>query len=179
MRTALILACLACIPATATGQAAIAGAVADPSGAAMPGVVVEISSPVLIEKARRVTTDGAGRYRMEDLRPGPYTVRFTKADWRPLQREDVVLSAGTTTIVDSQLSPAAVVQSVTVTPHRPPNDRRISGPALTLNQEELSSIPTVRSYNALLGLVPGVVTSTNDVVNGTAATSFPIHGLAS
>ena len=50
MRTALTLACLACVPATATGQAVLAGAVADPSGAAMPGVAVAISSPVLIRR---------------------------------------------------------------------------------------------------------------------------------
>src|SRR4051794_35972810 len=124
----------------------------------MPGVAIEISSPVLIEKTRTVTTDGVGRYRMEDLRPGTYTVRFTQPDWRPLQRDGVVLSAGTTTIVDVLLMPAAVLESVTVTPGRAPADHRVSGAALTLSQDELSSLPTVRSYNALLGLVPGVVT---------------------
>ena len=36
--------------------------------------------------------------------------------------------------------------------------------------------PTVRSYNALVVLVPGVVTTTNDVVTGTSTTQFPIHG---
>ena len=34
----------------------------------------------------------------------------------------------------------------------------------------------MRSYNALLVLVPGVVTSANDIVTGTASRSFPIHG---
>src|SRR5262249_38149782 len=37
-------------------------------------------------------------------------------------------------------------------------------------------IPTARTYNALLPLVPGVVTNSNDTVTATAATSFPIHG---
>ena len=40
----------------------------------------------------------------------------------------------------------------------------------------LKAIPTVRSYNALVVVVPGVVTNTNDVATGTATTQFPIHG---
>ena len=47
---------------------------------------------------------------------------------------------------------------------------------VTLKSDILKSIPTVRSYNALLVLVPGVVTNANDTVTGTAATQFPIHG---
>jgi hypothetical protein len=34
----------------------------------------------------------------------------------------------------------------------------------------------VRSYNALVVVVPGVVTNLNDTVVGTATTQFPIHG---
>ena len=45
-----------------------------------------------------------------------------------------------------------------------------------LSGEVVKIVPTVRSYNALLALVPGVVTSANDVVTGTATTSFPMHG---
>ena len=40
----------------------------------------------------------------------------------------------------------------------------------------LKAIPTVRSYNALVVVVPGVVTNLNDTVVGTATTQFPIHG---
>ena len=34
----------------------------------------------------------------------------------------------------------------------------------------------MRSYNAIVVVVPGVVTNTNDVATGTATTQFPIHG---
>ena len=40
----------------------------------------------------------------------------------------------------------------------------------------MKALPTVRSYNALVVLIPGVVTTTNDVVTGTTTTQFPIHG---
>ena len=45
-----------------------------------------------------------------------------------------------------------------------------------VSNDVLKAIPTVRSYNALVVVVPGVVTNTNDVATGTATTQFPIHG---
>src|SRR5439155_25900686 len=55
---ALLLALL--IPSAAFAQASITGVVKDASGAVLPGVTVEASSPALIEKARSVVTDGTG-----------------------------------------------------------------------------------------------------------------------
>src|SRR5215210_4232261 len=55
----------------------VAGSVRDASGAVLPGVGVEVSSPALIEKVRTVVTDGSGLYRIINLPPGAYTVTFT------------------------------------------------------------------------------------------------------
>ena len=62
------------LPATtlARQRASIVGVVQDASGAVMPGVTVEASSPALIEQVRSAVTDGAGRYAIIDLRPGYY-----------------------------------------------------------------------------------------------------------
>ena len=63
--------CAVVLPATAFAQASgIAGVVRDTSGAVMPGVTVEASSPALIERVRTVTTDTQGQYKIVDLRPG-------------------------------------------------------------------------------------------------------------
>ena len=61
------IACVVALPATAWAQASIAGTARDSSGAVLPGVTVEASSSVLIEKTRSVVTDGSGQYR--DCRP--------------------------------------------------------------------------------------------------------------
>jgi len=61
-------------PTTASAQVGIAGVVRDISGAVMPGVTVEASSPALIEKARTVVTDNAGQYNFVDLIRGPQRV---------------------------------------------------------------------------------------------------------
>ena len=73
--SALVL--LVLVPAAAFAQASITGVVKDASGAVLPGVTVEAASPVLIEKTQSAVTDGAGSYRIVDLRPGTYSVTFT------------------------------------------------------------------------------------------------------
>ena len=57
----------------------IAGVVKDTSGAVLPGVTVEASSPALIEKVRTVVSDSQGQYSIVALRPGTYTVTFVLA----------------------------------------------------------------------------------------------------
>src|SRR5258708_34188995 len=56
----------------------ITGGVRDPSGAALPKVVVAPTSPARSEKSRRGGTRRAGEYRIDDLRPGLYTVTITE-----------------------------------------------------------------------------------------------------
>jgi hypothetical protein len=175
MRTFVILAWMVAVPGVTYGQAAIAGAVRDPSGAPMLGVVVGASSPALIEKARETVTDGAGRYRIEDLRPGTYSVRFTLEGWTPLQRDGVELMGSFTATVDAELVPG-VTQTITVTGDAPAVDTHSAKHEVTLTGDVVRSIPAAPTYNALLALLPGVVTSVNDTVTGTATTSFPFHG---
>ena len=78
MRTVsgFVLAVVVLFPALASAQATIAGTVRDTSGAILPGVTVEASSPALIEKVRTAVTDGSGQYQVVNLRPGIYTVTF-------------------------------------------------------------------------------------------------------
>ena len=79
IQLAAIAALLSLLPSPARAQAtaSIAGVVTDGSGAVLPGVTVEASSPVLIEKVRSGTSDGTGRYTIPDLRPGTYRLTFS------------------------------------------------------------------------------------------------------
>jgi protocatechuate 3,4-dioxygenase beta subunit len=58
------------LPASAQVLGSIAGTVRDASGAVLPGVMVEASSPALIEKVRTAVTDASGQYRVVNLPPG-------------------------------------------------------------------------------------------------------------
>ena len=68
LKRMLLLTWLVMLPASVYAQqATITGVVKDASGAVLPGVTVEASSEVLIEKVRSATTDGTGQYRIVDL----------------------------------------------------------------------------------------------------------------
>jgi hypothetical protein len=86
-----VLAAIALTPSLVSAQSAIGGAVKDSTGAVMPGVTVEASSPALIEKVRTAVTDPAGVYRIENLFPGTYTVTFTLPGFTTVKREGLEL----------------------------------------------------------------------------------------
>src|SRR5438552_1309880 len=85
VKAILVLLAVVVIPAMAHAQASIVGTVRDSSGAVIPSVTVEASSPALIEKARSVVINGSGQYSIEDLRPGSYTVTFTQPGFSPVE----------------------------------------------------------------------------------------------
>jgi hypothetical protein len=171
-----IVALLILIPTGARAQAVIAGVVRDTSGAVLPGVTVEASSPALIEKVRTAISDNGGQYRIEDLRPGVYKVTFTLPGFSTFEREGVELTGSFTATINADLRVGNVQETVTVTGESPIVDVSSARRQTVIDSEVLKAIPTVRSYNALVVVVPGVVTNTNDVATGTATTQFPIHG---
>jgi hypothetical protein len=172
---AFLLMLAAGVPCGAFAQA-IAGAVHDASGAALSNVAVQAESAALIEKVRTVATDGSGQYHIGDLRPGIYTITFTREGFRPYVREGVRVTSAFTASINAQLLPGGLAEAVTVTARAPVVDVRSAAAATTLRGEVVKALPTVRGYNALVVLVPGVVTTTNDIVTGTTTTQFPIHG---
>ncbi len=90
----ILLALSGLLPSIALAQSqsgAIAGVVRDASGAVLSGVTVEASSPALIEKTRTAVTDRQGAYKIVELRPGTYTVRFAVAGFAPCCREGLEL----------------------------------------------------------------------------------------
>src|SRR6476646_6444025 len=100
MACAIVLAA----PLAAFAQATLSGVVKDPSGGVLPGVTVEASSPVLIEKTRTGLTDGTGRYTIPDLRPGTYRVTFTLTGFKSVVRDGVVLSGTAVFDVNAELA---------------------------------------------------------------------------
>ena len=169
-----ILGCLGGGAGVAFAQAAITGAVKDTSGGVMPGVAVEVGGPALIERTRATRTDDAGRYRVEDLRPGIYRVRFSFPGWKSYELEGLELSGSMTVKADVTLALDKVTSEVNVSARAV--DIQGTTREVSLSGATVSVLPTARTYNALLVLVPGVLTSTNDIVVEAATTSFPIHG---
>jgi hypothetical protein len=163
---------------TALAQSAIAGLVRDASGAVLPGVTVEASSPALIEGSRSAISDGAGQYTIADLRPGTYTVTFSLSGFRGVKREGIVLQTTFTATVNAEMSVGAVEESITVSGSSPLVDVQRSVSQSVMTRETLDTIPTGKDPFAVGQLIAGVTTSTPDV-GGTQVMQQPtlqVHG---
>src|SRR4030095_6381807 len=114
----LVLLSVITLPATAPAQTALSGSISgvvrDASGAVLPGVTVEASSPALIERTRTVTTDENGVYRIVSLVPGVYAVTVSLAGFSTVKREGVELTTGFTAQVNAELNVGAVEETLTV-----------------------------------------------------------------
>ncbi len=140
--------------AQSTGN--IAGVVTDSTGAIVPGVTVEVTSPALIERTRTVTTDAQGRYLVEALPAGTYTVTFTLAGFRQVIREGIQLSTGFTAPVNAELSVGAVAETVTVSGASPIVDVQNVRTQNVLAREVLDTLPTNKSMHAFASLTVGL-----------------------
>ena len=172
-------------PAVAHAQASIAGTVKDTSGAVLPGVTVEASSPALTEKTRSVVTDSTGTYRIIDLRPGSYTVTFALTGFATVKREDIQLAGTFTAAVNAELKVGGVAETITVSGESPIVDVQNAVEQRVMSKEVVDAIPVGRSHQSLAILIPGLSTSTGinaqtQDVGGTnnirLANAFTIHG---
>jgi hypothetical protein len=169
---------LAFAPAAALAQSAIAGVVRDATGAVLPGVTVEASSPALIERVRTVTTDAAGLYRIIDLRPGVYTVTFTLGGFNTVKREGIELPANFTATINTEMRVGAIEESVTVTGESPVVDVKSATQQQVLSRDLLDAVPTGRNIWAIGSTLTGITLSAPDV-GGTAGmqqTYMAVHG---
>jgi hypothetical protein len=174
---AILVAVLA--PSPALAQASITGAVKDGSGAVLPGVTVEATSPALIEKVRSAVTDGSGQYRIEDLRPGTYVVTFRLPGFSTVQREGIELTGSFAARIDAELKVGALEETITVTGETPVVDTVNAKKQATISNDTISAIPTARLYHSLATLIPGVsVSGSQDVggLSGPVTVTFSMRG---
>ena len=153
---ALLSAGMLLAPTIASAQTGIAGVVKDTSGAVMPGVTVEASSPALIERTRTVVTDSAGQYKIVDLIPGTYAVSFTLPGFKTVKRGEIILEGTFTAQINVDLQVGAMEETLTVTAESPTVDVITNQKTFVANREVLDSIPTpVRNPPGRALLIPG------------------------
>jgi len=178
LKLIVVLGSIVLIPTAAYAQASIVGTVKDASGAVLPGVTVEASSPALIEKTRAVVSNTVGQYTIDSLRPGTYTVTFTLAGFAPVKREGIELSGSFAATVNADLKVGNVSETITVSGATPVVDVTSAHTQEVMTGTTVNNIPTSRNYGGLISLVPAINVQGNDVggSQGAIFNVFQVHG---
>lgn len=158
----VLLMLLLAIPVIAQEQTAqIQGTVTDDSGAALPGVTVEVVNA----RGQRFTavTDANGGYRFPSLPPGTYTIRATLAGMEAGAR-DVLLRVGESPRVDLKMRVAAVSEQITVTADAPLVDITSSASSSTIPAEQFERLPRGRDFSSVVVQAPSA--NQNDKAGG-------------
>jgi hypothetical protein len=163
--TAFVLLATAALPAAAQVQTgSILVRVTDEQGGAVPGVIVTLSSPVLVAGTMAGVTDVGGVNRFPSLPPGTYSVKLDLQGFRSVIRENVLVIVGQTVPLDLQLSVATVAETVTVTGASPVVDTTSANTSVNLSEQLLQATPGGRDIWSLVEYkVPSLLITRPDV----------------
>ena len=164
------------LPSAVFGQASLTGVVKDSSGAILPGVTVEASSPALIEKVRTAVTDSDGRYRIVDLRACTYSITFSLTGFSTVRRDGIQLAGAFTATVDADLRVGALEETITVTGESPIVDVQSVRRQTVMDDEIISAIPASRSYTSLMQLMPNTVTQAGSAMDTQVVPGMVVFG---
>jgi hypothetical protein len=153
-------------------------------------VVVTATSPGL-QGEQVVVTDATGLYRVPQLPPGTYTLRFEKETYRPYTRTGIDVAADRTLRLNVELLPeVAGTETVTVVGTPPVVDVGSSTVGTTINQDFVRNLAVSRpngigganrSFDSLASTAPGANNDTYGVsISGSQSpeNSYLIDGLA-
>ena len=176
--TLVIFLALLVLPTTTWAQqsSSISGTVRDTSGGVLPGVTIEVASPVLIEGVRVAFSDGEGRFNVVGLGPGLYSVTFTLPGFQTFVRDGIELTSGVTAQVDGELPVGALEETITVTGQSPLVDVQNVRRQSIVTNEMLEALPTsTKHWNALMVVTPGL-TGLAQVSGGYQSLNQTFHG---
>ncbi len=131
---------------------------------------------MLIERVRTTVSDGTGQYRIVNLPPGTYAVRFELTGFSTFKRDGIELAGTLTAVVNAELKVGSLQETITVSGETPVVDIQSARRQAVINGDVLQAIPTSRSYNNVLQLVPGVDPGTAQIQLSPTMLLFTAHG---
>jgi outer membrane receptor protein involved in Fe transport len=159
---------LAAAAQTETGR--VTGAVADSSGAVLPGVAVTLKAEGTGE-LRSTVTDSVGRYVFDKVAAGGYEISFELAGFAR-QTNKVVVSASQTADLETKLQIGGRAEAVQVTGTLIPRPTlEAMSPVTTLDVEELTYRGTTRVEDLLTSLPQVFASQNSTIANGASGTA--------
>src|SRR3954447_19380954 len=132
------------------------GAGADPSGAAVPGVAVQVAS-LATNVTRDAVTDVNGAYSLPNLPPGVYRVTATKTGFQSSRAESVTLQVEQVARLDIKLQVGSVSETITVDASAAQLQTETSSVGTVIDSGKILELPlNGRNFIQLAQLIPGV-----------------------
>jgi hypothetical protein len=153
---------LVCAPSARTQTAELSGAVKDSSQAAFPNARITATNEETAIK-RTTLSNLQGYYDFAFLRPGSYTIKVEAEGFRTITRLGVNLDVGREGRLDFILEPATLRQTITVESGAPFVQSDSVGVNTTIGPQFVENLAlNGRTFQPLIGLVPGVVMTNGD-----------------
>lgn len=157
----LVGALTAFLPGAAAAQVANVGTieviVEDADGGRLPGVTVTATAPDTVTK-RSAVTDGQGVAVLDALAPSArYTIVAELSGFQNQTVNQVLVRSGQTASLRVTMAIAGLTEAVTVTASTPIVDVKSATAGQDITLQLTESLPTGRSYQSYLQLVPGVL----------------------
>ncbi len=162
---ALVLLAMLTSISAAWGQAttSLRGTVTDPSGKAVAGAGVVLSSAET-KTARNVTTGDQGEYQFLLVPPGTYTLSVTAPGFRRYEQKDLALLVNTPATANVQLKIGSTNETVTVTSEAPAINMVDASLGNSFEEKQVIQLPLEgRNVPDLLSLQAGVAYTGNRI----------------
>jgi hypothetical protein len=167
----LALAVLSVGPAFAQGTTGtLKGEIVDQAGSALGGVKLTVTGDNL-QGQRDGGTSEDGRFMFIAIPPGNYRMVVEKEGFKTIIRDNLQISLGRTVSLKLVMELPEVGETIEVIDTRPVVDTESTRQAETLNHDFLKDLPSARSFQDVVQLLPGVTGGGNPNINGGAATS--------
>ena len=149
-------------PATAQDfRGGVAGTVTDATGGVLPGVSVTITNEATAV-AQSLVTDGEGRYRVQYLNAGNYTVTAQLDGFKTLTKKGVTVRVGEVVAVDMSLETGALEESVTVLAEIPVLNTTTGVTGQVVDSKQIQELPLGDGTAYMLTrLAPGITDSSD------------------
>jgi carboxypeptidase family protein/TonB-dependent receptor-like protein len=176
LKYSLVLAAFLMLPSLAWAQGTLTGTVKDASGAVLPGVTVEASSPAIQGGVRTVVTDAAGIYRVIELSPGTYALSFTLPGFNTVKRDGIQLQGTQVLTIPIEMKVGDLQETITVTGETPVVDVQTVRRETVLDAQVIQSVPGARTVGNLLNATPGLTVDGNGLNPTPTMTFFSARG---
>ncbi len=142
---------------TPTGE--ISGVVVDPSGSAVPGVTITLTSAAT-NAVREVVTNSAGLYVIPSIQPGTYTLKAQISGFRVMERRDIEVQVGSSNRIPITLELGDLTETVEIRGGAPLIQSSNASIGTVIENRSIVELPlNGRNYLQLASLIPGATTN--------------------